>query len=313
MGLLMAEGIEAPFRYMIVAIPFNFYPIITIGLALFVVLKGWHIGPMRTAESNYSISTPEASMQTEDDWMSAPAVEGIVHQARHMILPLLVMIITMPLVLLYTGSAGASSAGVEGLNWLMVAMGAGSGSQAVLIAVVLAILVAIIMYKINGIIGIRQSVDVVLKGTSALLPLALLMLLAFAIGDVCRLLGTGPFVASVVSTWLNPALLPMIVFILSGFIAFSTGTSWGTFAIMMAISIPVGQDLGADIYLIIAAVLGGGVFGDHCSPISDTTIISSLAAGTDHIDHVRTQLPYALIAGVATIMLYAIMGFVMMD
>ncbi|MEQ8881268.1 MAG: Na+/H+ antiporter NhaC family protein, partial [Cyclobacteriaceae bacterium] len=98
-------------------------------------------------------------------------------------------------------------------------------------------------------------------------------------------------------------------FITSCAIAFSTGTSWGTFAIMLAIAIPVSLELDINIYVMTAAVLGGGVFGDHCSPISDTTLIASVASGSDHIDHVRTQLPYALISGTVSILFYLVIGF----
>ncbi len=311
MGLLLAEGIDEPFKYMMIAIPFNFYPIITIVLALVVVYRGWHIGPMRIAEENIKTVHQGQHIENEDnDWMSAPADDGVTYDAKNMMIPLITMIVAMPIVLLLTGIQQADLSAYNGLEYIMMAMGAGSGSQAVLTAVVLSIVLAVTYYKAKGVLPIKRSVDVVLKGTSSLLPLALLMLLAFAIGDVCRHMGTGPFVASVVANWLNPALLPMIVFLLSCVIAFSTGTSWGTFAIMMAITIPVSQDLDADIYLTIAAVMGGGVFGDHCSPISDTTIISSLASGTNHIDHVRTQLPYALIGGGVAVILYALVGFI---
>ena len=135
------------------------------------------------------------------------------------------------------------------------------------------------------------------------------MLLAFAIGDACNQLGTGHFVANWSKEWLSPEFLPAVVFIISSFIAFSTGTSWGTFAIMLAISIPMANIHGTDVTLVIAATLGGGIFGDHCSPISDTSIISSMASASDHIDHVKTQLPYALIGGVISTVLYLIMGF----
>src|SRR5690606_25612211 len=97
-------------------------------------------------------------------------------------------------------------------------------------------------------------------------------------------------------------------FIVAAFIAFATGTSWGTFAIMLPIAVPAAVTLGQPIEPFVAASLAGGVFGDHASPISDTTIISSMAAATDHIDHVRTQLPYALLAGVAAAVLFAIHG-----
>lgn len=141
------------------------------------------------------------------------------------------------------------------------------------------------------------------------MPLALLMLLAFAIGDACKELETGIYVANATKGWLSPELLPAVVFVISSFIAFSTGTSWGTFAIMLAISVPMATIHGADITIVVAATLGGGIFGDHCSPISDTSIISSMASASDHIDHVKTQLPYALCGGIITTILYLLIGF----
>ena len=168
-----------------------------------------------------------------------------------------------------------------------------------------------VLYRAQGIMKTKEMVDLVLKGISELMPLALLMLLAFAIGNACNELGTGQFVANWSKDWLSPEFLPAVVFVISSFIAFSTGTSWGTFAIMLAISIPMASAHDSELTLVIAATLGGGVFGDHCSPISDTSIISSMASASDHIDHVRTQLPYALIGGIITTILYLIMGFAM--
>jgi Na+/H+ antiporter NhaC len=147
-----------------------------------------------------------------------------------------------------------------------------------------------------------------LKGISGMMPLALLMLMAFAIGAVCKELGTGLYVAEVSKAWLSPGMVPLIVFLVSCFIAFSTGTSWGTFAIMIAIAVPMAEKMDANLYLTIAAAIGGGVFGDHCSPISDTSILSSMASASDHIDHVKTQLPYAMIAGGLTALSYLIIG-----
>ncbi|MCB0486572.1 MAG: sodium:solute symporter, partial [Flavobacteriaceae bacterium] len=189
------------------------------------------------------------------------------------------------------------------------AIGNGSGSSAVLYAVITSILVAMAFYRVQGIMKMKEAIDLTLKGISELMPLALLMMLAFAISDACNQLGTGEFVANWSKDWLSPQLLPALVFAISAFIAFSTGTSWGTFAIMLAISIPMAEVQNSDVVLVIAATLGGGVFGDHCSPISDTTIISSMASASDHIDHVKTQLPYALVGGALTILLYLIMGF----
>ena len=156
--------------------------------------------------------------------------------------------------------------------------------------------------------GLKEMVDLTLKGISGMIPWALLMLLAFAIGAVCREMGTGQYVADVAKAWLSPRLVPFIVFLVSSFIAFSTGTSWGTFAIMIAIAVPMAQGMGVNEYIAIAAALGGGVFGDHCSPISDTTILSSMASASDHIDHVKTQFPYALVAGGLSALFYLIIG-----
>jgi Na+/H+ antiporter NhaC len=154
----------------------------------------------------------------------------------------------------------------------------------------------------------REITSIFMKGIGGLIPVAILMMLAFAIGDTCDALGTGPFVAQAAKATLNPSLIPALVFLISCLIAFSTGTSWGTFAIMIPIAVPLIQMMDLHPGLMIAAVLGGGVFGDHCSPISDTTIISSLAAATDHIDHVRTQIPYAFVAGGIALILFLVFG-----
>lgn len=145
------------------------------------------------------------------------------------------------------------------------------------------------------------------------LPLAFVMMLAFAISELCgdNGLSTGSYVASLVGEDVSQSVVVPLLFLISSGIAFSTGTSWGTFAIMLSIAMPLSAQLGLHQPLVVAAVLGGGVFGDHCSPISDTTVVSSMAAATDHIDHVRTQLPYALCAGVAALVLYLVAGLIL--
>ncbi len=197
------------------------------------------------------------------------------------------------------------------MDHLTSALGRGSGSAAVLYAVTSSILVAMVLYRAQGLMKVRKMVSLILKGISELMPLALLMMLAFSISHVCNTLGTGEYVAGVTEGWLSPALLPAVVFILSSFIAFSTGTSWGTFAIMISIALPMAEMHGSNVYLVVAATMGGGVFGDHCSPISDTTMISSMASASDHIDHVKTQLPYALLTGTITVIIYLLLGFAM--
>ena len=312
MGLLLTHGIDKPFSVMISSIAYNFYPLLAIGLVFFIVLSRKDFGPMKQAEKRTletgALMNPNAKPMVSDEVTSYPPKEGIPARAMNMIVPLAVMVLMMPINLIYTGWNAVKESS-SFLNHVSQAIGEGSGSSSVLYAVITAILVAIIMYFIQGILKPKEAIDLTLKGISELMPLALLMLLAFAIGDACKTLETGQYVADMTKGWLTPELLPAVVFVISSFIAFSTGTSWGTFAIMLAISIPMATINDANLTIVVAATLGGGIFGDHCSPISDTSIISSMASASDHIDHVKTQLPYALFGGIVTTLLYLIIGF----
>jgi Na+/H+ antiporter NhaC len=312
MGLLMTQGIDNPFRTMISALGYNFYPMLAILTVFLVIITRKDIGPMaraekRTRETGLLLNEGSRPM-VSDEITSCEMKEGIRPRAMNMIIPLAVMILMMLVSLAYTGweKAGEVSSFRDHLG---KALGQGSGSSAVLYSVTTAILVAMIMYRVQGIIRLRKMIELILKGISELMPLALLMLLAFSISHVCNSLGTGSYVAGITEGWLSPALLPAVIFVLSSFIAFSTGTSWGTFAIMISIAVPMAQIHDSNLFLVVAATMGGGVFGDHCSPISDTTIISSMSSASDHIDHVRTQLPYALLAGFFTALLYLALGF----
>jgi tetracycline resistance efflux pump len=205
------------------------------------------------------------------------------------------MIVMMPVSLLITGNGEITS---------------GSGSTSVLWSVLTAIIIAGTISLAQKILTLKEVMDYTLKGISGLVPLAILMVLAFSIGDTCRTLGTGVYVASLSKDLLNPSVIAPIIFITSAFISFSTGTSWGTFAIMIPIAVPTAIYADASISLSIAAVLSGSVFGDHCSPISDTTIVSSMASACDHIDHVRTQLPYAISIAIVSALLFWLVGLV---
>jgi Na+/H+ antiporter NhaC len=312
MGLLLTQGVESPFSVMLASIKYNFYPLLAIAIVFMIIFIKKDFGPMRKAEKRTKetglLMNPNSKPMVSDEITSFPSKEGIQAKAYNMIVPLLVMVFMMPINLMYTGWNSVQNTS-SFLNHAFEAIGKGSGSSAVLYAVITALLVAMIMYFIQGIMKPKEAVALTLKGISELMPLALLMLLAFAIGDACKELETGVYIANATKDLLSPELLPAVVFVISSFIAFSTGTSWGTFAIMLAISIPMSNIHGADLTIVVAATLGGGIFGDHCSPISDTSIISSMASASDHIDHVKTQLPYALIGGLITAILYVVIGF----
>jgi Na+/H+ antiporter NhaC len=155
----------------------------------------------------------------------------------------------------------------------------------------------------------KKYVIAAFQGGKKLFGIALVLLLAFAIGKVTGELKTGLYLASLASDNLSPSFLAAVIFLLSSIISFSTGTSWGTFSIMIPVAVPMAVGLDADVALAIGAVISGGVFGDHCSPISDTTIISSLASDCEVIEHVRTQLPYALISGGIALLLFILFSF----
>ena len=315
MGLLLAQGISNPLGTMVKAYPLNFYPIFAMIMVVIVIFTQKDIGPMKKAEKRAieegKVIRDGATPMISTDVISMEKAEGTVARARNMIIPIATMVGMMPVGLIYTGWSQ-----VENIQtypfWqqIFLALGKGSGSTAVLWAVLMSIFVGAILYRYQKIFKLPEIISLIFRGVGGLIPLALLMMLAFAIGKVCRDLGTGIYIAEVSKAWLSPKLVPVIVFLVASFIAFSTGTSWGTFAIMIPIGLQMAQIMDANIYLTIAAALGGGIFGDHSSPISDTTIISSMASASDHIDHVKTQLPYALIAGIAAALVYLVIGLV---
>ena len=180
---------------------------------------------------------------------------------------------------------------------------------------------AIVLAVSQKILTLKKSLDAWLNGVKAMMIAMIILILAWAIGDVCGELKTADFVIAITKDIVSPHLLPLLTFIIAAFIGFSTGTSWATMAILVPIVIPMAHQLTADVQIsaltsnsimlgTIGAVLSGSVFGDHCSPISDTTIMSSMTSAADHIDHVRTQLPYALtVAVVAALVGYLPAGF----
>ncbi len=297
-GLLGTQGVEDPVAVFVRAIPFNFYAILALILVWLVATFDWNIGPMRTEERETAEMGPVASegpslRSEQDSLLDVEPREGAPPRALNMVVPVVVLVGMMVVGLFVTGEGDPLD---------------GDGSTAVLWAISSAIAVMFVLYKAQGILGVEESTKYTLQGMAGLLPLVVVLVLAFALGATCAALGTGPFVASLVERFLTPALVPALLFVAGALISFSTGTSWGTFAIMVPIGVPMVDPLGLSLPLVLGAILSGGIFGDHCSPISDTTIVSSLASACDHITHVRTQLPYALLAGGAAIALFLAFG-----
>jgi len=178
---------------------------------------------------------------------------------------------------------------------------------------VAAMLVAYLMLLAREDFDHARLVRISFAGMGELLPLVTIVLLSLALGASLGELGTGDYIAGLVGDAVPRFLLPALLFLAGALISFSTGTSWGTFAILVPIGMPLALSLELPPALMLAAILGGGVFGDHCSPISDTTAVSSVASGCDLLEHVRTQLPYALFAGAVTLALYLLAGLLLLE
>ncbi len=296
LGILNELGVENALGVFIAAIPVNFYALIAFLLAGASILWKIDLGPMKRAEKRAAegqVLWPNAQPMVDETVLSPTPVGRIAPRARNMLVPIAVMVLTMPLGLYVTGGGS---------------MLEGSGSTSVLWAVLAGLGAAWLLLLGQRGANLDELTRTGLKGAGGLMPLALILLLALALGSVARTLGAGEYVAQVTEGVLPPMLFLPLVFVVAGGIAFSIGSSWGTFAIMLPIAVPVAETLGMPLAPFVAAALSGGIFGDHSSPISDTTIISSMAAATDHIDHVRTQLPYALLAGGAAAVCFAVLG-----
>ncbi len=300
LGLLGEQGVDEPLRLFVASIPYNLYALAAVALAAFVAVTGWAFGPMKRAEARAERGErfdPGAAPDVDESALVPEPIGAIPPRVVNMLLPLGAMVLAMPLGLWITGDGDLL---------------AGSGSTSVLWAVLTGLLVAWALMLVQRGMTVEQLTTTGLKGAGGMLGMALVLLLALALGSVTRELGAGVYVASgVAEAGVGPALLLPLVFIAGGFVAFSTGTSWGTFAIMIPIAVPAAAALGLPLAPFLAASLAGGIFGDHASPISDTTIVSSLAAATDHISHVRTQLPYALLAAAVAALGFALIGAVM--
>ncbi|MEO2268381.1 Na+/H+ antiporter NhaC family protein [Pseudoalteromonas sp. YIC-656] len=267
------------------SIGYNFYALIALLLVAYTIISDKVHGPMKEAERK---------LEKIDVTEHAEADKGT--KARFMLVPLFTLITSMVGFMYWTGNGDIAQ---------------GSGSQSVLYATILSCVVAYLLLTFSKLFSHHELVDMGFKGMGELLPLVAIVLLSMALGSSLKELGTGVFVASLVGDYLPLVLVVPMLFLTGAVISFTTGTSWGTFAILIPIGVPLIQALGLPPSLVLAAILGGGVFGDHCSPISDTSAVSAIASGCDLLTHVKTQMPYALFGGVLTFIAYFLVSLVM--
>lgn len=184
----------------------------------------------------------------------------------------------------------------------------GSGSTSIFYTLLITLILMWGYYRFKNALTTREFLSASLSGAKSMAPIAAILLFAFAIGGVSSDMEVGQYLASFIGDYLPSSYLAGAIFVLAAIIAFATGTSWGTFSIMLPIAIPLAVGLDAPVALAMGAAISGGVFGDHCSPISDTTIISAMASGCSVQEHTRTQLPYALIAATLSFILFIAFG-----
>ncbi len=308
LGLLAAQGMsDGAVGLLATAVILNFYALFAIAFGLVLALTGWRFGSMKTAEiraeTTGALLRPGAVPLVAAEIVELEPVEASGNQARHLLVPILVMVGMIFFGLCVTGEGQIMR---------------GSGSTSVLWAVIAAVSVAMILYALPGsgrdgsvLMKPTESMALVLKGSGGLVGMVVLVALAFALGQVSRALEMGPYIIGVVGTGWPTWWLPAMIFIVGGFVSFTLGSSWTGFAILIPIALPLAEGLGMSMPLMLGAVLAGGVFGDHASPLSDTSLIASMSAASDHVDHINTQLPYALVLAGFSILAFLIAGILL--
>lgn len=308
---------DSPYSLFIASIPYRFYPILMLAFVLLIAISQRDYGPMLTAERR--AHNPEAYPDVDGDVVHPdeidseiepdPSIEGKWYNA---VIPIGVLILVTIAGIFYTGYTADPSVWNSDASFgsrLMGVVGNADSYVALLWASISSTLVAIIITAAQKIMNFHQCMEAFMTGFKIMLPATIVLILAWTLAGMTGHLHTADFVASALIEWnVTPLLLPALTFALAGIIAFSTGTSWGTMAILYPLVLPVTWELTANagypldesmhiLLNVISCILAGAVFGDHCSPISDTTIMSSSSTGCNHIEHVRTQMPYALTVG----------------
>ncbi len=295
MGLTPEE--HEPLSLFLRAIPYNFYAYLAVLMVLLISLGVIpEFGPMKAAEQR-AMSTGQVLRDGAVPMMGRelldlkPTTTGKTSLFWNFVLPVAIIVVT-------------------NVGSFFIRGGAAVLESFMLAVAVLALILWI--QKVDDWSGIMSSVHTGMKGV---MPAVVILALAYCINAISKDMGTAHYVISITEGFLAPALLPLLLFLVSGVISFATGTSWGTYAIMVPIALPLATQFGGGptstlVVASFAAVAGGGVFGDHVSPLSDTTVLSSLGSASDHIDHVRTQLPYAASVAFVACLLYLFVGWI---
>lgn len=283
---------ESSFTVLINAIPYQFYAWLTLAAVPIIIWTNRDFGPMKSAQQRYLENDSSiASEKVENDVTptnSAPKLSLF-------IAPLTILLGLVAGFLTWYASNDALTSSHIRSTLILAYVSAASAS-------------AFLMLKHQK-VSLSESLSTFIKGTESMVFVVVILIFAWCLSSVIKDLGTAATISALIGDTIPPAALPAIVFILGGIISIATGSSWGTFAILLTLAIPVAHNIDAPLYLTVAAVLSGGLFGDHTSPISDTTVLASIAADCPHVNHVTTQFYYAIITGSVSFAAYLVAGF----
>ena len=287
------------------AIPYNFYSLLTLVMMIFIIFKDLDYGPMRKYERNAVLHNDiftDSKTPYEDEIKEITSSKG---RVIDLVLPIIILIIFSIIGMIYTGGFFSGETFIDSFANSDASLGLAMGS-------LVSLLLTFVWIVARRVLSFNEFMECIVKGFNAMVPAILILTFAWTLSSMTGALGAAPYVAGIVegSAGGLQALLPAIIFLVATFLAFATGTSWGTFGILIPIIVGLGAALSPDMLIIgISACLAGAVCGDHCSPISDTTIMASTGAQVQHIVHVSTQLPYALTVAAVSVVTYIVAGF----
>jgi len=300
----VVEGYDG-FELFVRAIPYNLYSLLTIAMIIFIALVGIDYGPMRKHEENALkgdlYTTPDRPFEDQEN-----QVHSGKGKVRDLVLPVAILIVLCVVGMLFTGGF------FEG-ETIQSAFANSDASLGLSLGSTLALIIVIIYFLARRVLSFNECMECLPNGFKAMVPAILILTFAWTLSGLTSLLGAGEFVSGIFHDSTATIFLPAIVFIVAAGMSFATGTSWGTFGILLPLVVGVFSNASQTPELLIisiSACLAGAVFGDHCSPISDTTIMSSTGAMCNHINHVSTQLPYAITVAAVSFVGYILAGLV---
>lgn len=309
-GFASGAGVNNGMELFIRAIPYNFYALLTIVMMIFMAVSKFDYGPMKEHEYN-AVTKGDLFTTGKEDIESAEAVDNPKGRVCDLVIPIIVLVILCMLGMIYTG--GFFTEGEEGFRNFATAFSNCSAGEGLAYGSFGAIIFAVIFYLCRRVISFKQCMESIPEGFKAMVPAILILCCAWTLKTMTDSLGAKVFVSQLIEGSASGLrmMLPAIIFLIAVGLSFATGTSWGTFGILIPIVLSVFSGTDGNITIIaISACMAGAVCGDHCSPISDTTIMSSAGAQCRHINHVSTQLPYAMTVAGVSFVSYIIAGLI---